>query len=83
MQAIFFRKYGFTIERWNEFADALRKHAQTANVVDFQETSYGDRYVLEGNLAMPAGLVAHVRSIWMIPLGETNPHLVTAYPKGE
>ncbi len=82
-KAIFFRRQGFTIEGWIKFADALRDHARSATVVDFQETAYGKRYVLEGVLATPKGSVPSIRSIWIIPQGETRLFLISAYPTGK
>jgi len=82
-KAIFFLKCGFTRERWNELADALLAHAQTASMIESQKTLYGVKYVLEGVLSTPNFTNPVVRSVWIIIHGNDKPQFVTSYPKGE
>ena len=79
-KAEFFRMYGFDANEWTLFADALRNHAAVHDIKRVETSPFGTRYVVEGPLWSPQRGSPLVRSVWFIPLGETNPRLVTAYP---
>ncbi len=59
---------------------ALRRHAAENEIAREEAAPLGIRMVVEGNMAMPNGTVAEVRSIWFIERGERIPRFVTAYP---
>ncbi len=79
-KAIFFSSQGFTVERWQELADALRRHSAEHEVTRREPTSLGAGFVVEGPMRMPTGAVANIRSVWLIESGESMARLVTAYP---
>lgn len=80
-KAAFFMAFGFTIEKWQELAQALKHHAQTHEVSKVVQTNYGLHYVIEGVLLTPDGRNPSVRSVWAIlDDGDEMPRLVTAYP---
>ncbi len=78
-KAAFFALEGFTRERWQELADALRKHGQNHPVVSLEVTNHGMLYVVEGVLHTPSNKRPVVRSVW-IKDTDDPPRLVTAYP---
>lgn len=78
--ARFFTAYGFSITRWQELAEALRRHAAEHAVVETVQTALGVRYVVEGVLHVPDGRGAVVRAVWFVERGDDVPVLVTAYP---
>ena len=79
-KAIFFMRFGFTINEWQTLANALLLHAATHEIVSLEQTPFGVNYVIEGPLATPDGRAPHVRVVWFIATGEQTPYLATAYP---
>jgi hypothetical protein len=83
-KANFFKRFGFTSEAWDIFAQALRQHAAQHEIAKIEPSPFGTRYVIEGSLQTPSGRAPQVRAVWFIDTGETTPRFVTAYPlKGE
>jgi hypothetical protein len=72
----------FSRSDWETLANALRKLALTADVIESMETVHGKKYIVDGELENPAGKKARMRSIWIIDPGTDFPRLVTAYPFG-
>jgi hypothetical protein len=79
-KAAFFIQFGFSPERWEEMALALRRHAADNEVAKQEDSPFGIRYVIEGPLIAPDGRMPVVRVVWFISTSETTPNLVTAYP---
>lgn len=79
-KAFFFRRFGFTQERWQELASALRAHVERHEVGKVEESPFGMRYVVEGDFTTPVGRVVRVRTVWYMERGEDFPRFVTAYP---
>ena len=80
-KAKFFTGGGFSRERLEELATALRQHARNCPVVYVEKTEHGTLYVVEGVLHTPNGKRPLVRSVWLKDT-EAPPRLVTAYPIG-
>lgn len=72
--------FGFTRERWEVFAEALRIHGASHEVVRIVPTQHGMRYVLDGILAVPDGRNPVVRTVWQVDSGDDVPRLISAYP---
>jgi hypothetical protein len=53
-KAQFFASLGFDAVGWDIFAQALRKHARVADVVNHLETVHGIKYVLNGFIETPS-----------------------------
>ncbi len=79
-KARFFLRFGFSRERWEEFAEALRVHGTSHEVADRVETVYAVKYVVDGILVSPDGRNPAVRTVWEVKDGAPAPRLVTAYP---
>jgi hypothetical protein len=79
-KAIFFKRFGFTVEEWEELASALREHAAKHDVTRGEVSPYGHRYVVEGDIRSPDRRNPLVRRIWFIEAREDVPRFVTAYP---
>ncbi len=79
-KAAFFRSFGFVRDAPEALASALREHAAEHDVADVQDTLFGRRYIVDGNLRAPDGRAPFVRSVWFMELGEDVPRFVTAYP---
>jgi hypothetical protein len=79
-KAEFFSRFGFSSDRWEELAEALRSHAIRNDVTKAVGSPYGVRYVVEGPMKAPDGREPDVRTVWIIDEGEELPRVVTAYP---
>jgi Domain of unknown function (DUF6883) len=79
-KARFFLKFGFSIERWEDLAEALRVHGQTQEVKRTRETGFGPRYEVEGKLRAADGRSPRLRTVWQWDSGAVAPRLITAYP---
>jgi hypothetical protein len=79
-KALFFKRFGSSVTEWGLLAHALVEHARAHNVVKMEQTRFGTRYVVEGELETPVGRRLLVRVVWFVPDGESVPYLVTAYP---
>jgi hypothetical protein len=77
-KAIFFMNFGFHPDRWQDLAEALKRHARETDVLEEVVTPYGRKYILLGTMAAPDGRTPLVRSVWMAAPGQ-DPRLVTAY----
>ena len=79
-KARFFLSHGFTVEQWTKLAEALRNHASENEITKHERTPLGERFVVEGPMQLPDGVVAPGRVIWFVEAEETTPRLATAYP---
>ena len=79
-KAVFFLSFGFTIEHWQGFAEALQLQGMTHEVVKVAETVYGQRYHVDGTLRTPDARNPQVRTVWQMDVGSNYPRLITAYP---
>lgn len=79
-KAAFFAALGFSSDRWETLAEALRKLTLTAPVSGEMETVHGIKYIVDGQIKGPLGKTASVRTIWIVDAESSFPRLVTAYP---
>ncbi len=79
-KALFFLRFGYSIVDWPVMAEALRKHAADHEVALTEQTPFGIRYVIEGEVLAPDGRIPSIRAVWFIETGDDMPRFVTAYP---
>ncbi len=79
-KAQFFDEIGFRAENWGDLASALRVHALAHDVVLTQETEFGMKYIVDGEIDSPIGRRPNIRVVWFVERGEQMPRLVTAHP---
>src|SRR3990172_7907882 len=79
-KALFFTRFGFSIDTWEEFADALRQHAGDHYVAKVENSPFGTRYVIDGEILSPDRRNPLIRSVWFRTGNATKPYFVTAYP---
>ena len=77
-KARFFTRFGFTVEQWEEFADALLSVGLNNDAVEIEETVHGVKYVIIGFIDTPDGRNPLIRTVWQIDHGTDFPRLVTA-----
>jgi len=81
-KARYFRSFGFDEANASEFKEGLFAIAKTKSVTEVSESAFGIKYVVDGDLKTPNGVIIHVRTVWIIESGDTLPKLVTVYPFG-
>jgi hypothetical protein len=79
-KAVWLLAHGFTPEAWAMVAEALKLHAAAHEVTSVEESPFGTRYVVEGELVTPDGHNPLARTVWFIEAGEDIPRFVTVYP---
>lgn len=79
-KAAFFVASGFSVDRWEAFADALKRHGATHAVSSVVESLWGIRYSVDGPLDTPSGRTPQVRTVWIVERGADAPRLITAHP---
>jgi hypothetical protein len=80
-KALFFGSFGFSSERWEELAAALKAHAASNEVISVEDSEWGKNYSIIGELESLDGRKPRVRSVWFVEHGGTVPGLITAYPE--
>ena len=76
----FFAAFGFSADNWQALADALLVVGYTCEVVEIVETSFGLKYVIDGQIETPDGRSPYVKTVWQIDWGSDRPRLISAYP---
>lgn len=79
-KARFFIRFGFSLSSWEDLSAALLEHAALHEVAKIEDSPFGKRYVIEGELYTPDRRNPTIRSVWFIKTGVQNPYFVTAYP---
>lgn len=79
---VFFQQMGYSPENWEVFEQHLRKQILSQDVTKVEESSYGQKFIIKGPLADPAGETMQIVTVWVILKGESIPRFVTAYPGG-
>ncbi len=79
-KAGWFTAFGFASSEWERLSTSLREHAARNDVVESEETPFGQRYTIEGPISTPEGRNPSLRKVWFVETGETVPRFVTAYP---
>jgi hypothetical protein len=79
-KASFFEQFGYRLAAWTKLRDALHAHVSSGELVSTREFEFGMKYIVQGPIITPSGRTPSIRSVWIVPAGETAPRLVTAYP---
>ena len=79
-KAYYFHRFGFSANRWQDFADALHQQAVSHNVTNTVETEFGICYRVDGQIETPDGRNPRISTVRQIDWGEATPRLLTAYP---
>lgn len=79
-KAKYLRSLGFNEKNVDLLKQGLIAMAQTEEVKEVISSLHGVKYVIEGSLQTPSGVLLNIRTIWIIEKGEEHPRFVTAYP---
>jgi hypothetical protein len=78
-KALFFHSLGFRTDQPADLREALLQQATNNAVSSLQQTAFGSKYLIDGQIVGPKG-AAVIRSVWFVEFGERRPRLITAYP---
>lgn len=79
-KAKFFQGLGFNETNPRVLEQSLLAIAYTGTIVEVVSSPHGTKYVVDGSLETPSGVVVEVRTVWIIEVEEDRPRFVTAYP---
>jgi hypothetical protein len=74
-KAAFFMRFGFSADAWETLAQALFEHASQNEVVRTEDSPFGKRDVIDGELSSPDTRNPRVRAIWFSETSEDVPYL--------
>lgn len=81
-KAVFFMRFGFSLERWHVLAEALINHAHQHEVTEIDTSSaFGVKYIVVGRMTTPDGRRPNLRVVWIILHGTSAPRLTSAFPE--
>jgi hypothetical protein len=75
-----FRASGFDETNVEAFVAELRRIAATAEVTEVEDTQFGRKYTVPGDLRGPVS-TAQVITVWIQETGQTGVRLVTVRPR--
>ena len=77
---MFFRAFGFSGDRLDVMIAALIAHPDLNPVERVRTDQWGTRYVARCNVESPDGRNPCILTVWIVPPGQVDATLVTAYP---
>jgi uncharacterized protein DUF6883 len=80
-KARFFGSIGFPPEAWLVFVTALQRLAAEGEAEVVEQSEYGQKFVVRGQISGPGARPAEVESVWIVQAGDDRPRLVTVYPR--
>ncbi|MEK6679464.1 MAG: DUF6883 domain-containing protein [Nitrospirota bacterium] len=79
-KAKYLRSLGFNEVNINLLKEGLLSIARSEDVNDVISSSHGVKYVIDGTLQTPMGVIIKLRTIWAIDKDMDRPRFITAYP---
>ena len=79
-KARYFRSFGFNHDTAGQFRQGLLAIAQSGHIVEVEKSSHGTKFIIDGELETPNGVMIHIRTIWIIERDYDIPRFITAYP---
>ena len=79
-KAAFFNAMGYRAADWRVLRQSLAAVALTGQIRAAAATEHGVKYIIDGDVNVPRGGRATIRTIWIIDTDTDVPRLVTAYP---
>jgi len=67
-KAGFFNRFGYSPEQWEELAQALLQHAAENEVAKVEDSPFGKRFVIEGEMRTPDGRTPVVRTVCLLTM---------------
>ena len=82
-KATFFTALGYRRPDWRVLRESLAAVARTGRIQAVAATEHGVKYSIVGDVNVPRGGKATIKTIWIIDGNTAAPRLVTAYPAEE
>ena len=79
-KAAFFQAFGFSPTRLDIITAALIAHPDHNPVADTERSWWGTKYIVRCRIRTPDGRDPCILTVWIVPSGEADARLVTAYP---
>jgi hypothetical protein len=74
---------GYTLENWERLAEDIRRLLLSKKAAPEENSEYGQRYIIRGQLKGPNGSLLPVCTIWMTEYDSGNTKFITMYPDKE
>ena len=79
-KSTFFNLFGYFKNSFEDLAIDLIKLASLGEVSETEQTKFGLKFIISGNIIAPNGRSIVMTSVWIIKNDEDFPRFVTAYP---
>jgi hypothetical protein len=79
-KAKYFRSLGYNDANVDQLQRDLIMIVKSNEITHKIETSFGLKYIVEGQLETPKGSIAQVITVWVVEPIDNRPRFVTAYP---
>ncbi len=79
-KARWFLSLGYETDNPDRLATDLLEVVHDSSDFEMEETLFGVKYVVRGQLETPNGDLASVVTVWITEIAVSSPRLVTAYP---
>jgi hypothetical protein len=79
-KSVFFNLFGYFKGNFEDLAKGLTKLASSGEVSETEQTKFGLKFIVSGNIIAPNGRSIVLTSVWIIKNSEDFPRFVTAYP---
>lgn len=76
----FFNLFGYFKHNFEDLAIDLIKLASSEEVSETEQTKFGLKFIILGNIIAPNGRSIILISVWIIKNNEDFPRFITAYP---
>ncbi len=79
-KARYFRSFGFGHDTASQLRQGLLTIAKSREVVRAEKSLHGTKFIVDGELKTPKGVMIRVRTIWIVEKDMDSPRFITAYP---
>ena len=78
-KAKYFRSLGYTVKNVKRLQADLLVIVKSNEITQKIDTSFGMKYIVEGNIRAPNQAEACLMTVWIVEPEDSRPRLVTAY----
>lgn len=79
-KARWFLSHGYETKDPDRLATDLLRVVHDSSEFEKEETRFGVKYVVRGQLETPNGGLANIVTVWIAEIDVSQPRLITAYP---
>lgn len=79
-KARYFRSLGYSETNVDQLQNDLVMIVKSNEITQKIETSFGSKYIVEGQLMTPKKSIARIITVWVVEPLSNRPRFVTAYP---